>query len=216
MISGFGADNTARKVFDLKIMQSFPIVVNESPSTKLITNGKEVNTEGYQHLSIPPDLQMHLAGHEDLPRIWFDTDIVDDTSGRLKKDLIHLFNWRSRPIDMYKEPKDAGQPKYHGAQLVFLTPDQLFTNRTGISVDLFVHNYAAAIEEIKDFPFSTENTRHAGDNHGNLIGPYEFGEIVKGSHKVKPNYFFTVRLGYHEAEGDCAILETDFPLRENR
>jgi hypothetical protein len=102
MICGYGSDNIARKVFDLKITNTWPII---SISTKLpqffrnwdgqITQIQNPN----QHLSIPPDLNIHLS-----PSYQFLHRNLVDNGGNLTVDFAYLFGWFSQPIENYPQP----------------------------------------------------------------------------------------------------------------
>jgi len=45
-------DFISRKVFDLKIIQTFPIITTKSGKTKLRTKKEEIDINEYQHLSM--------------------------------------------------------------------------------------------------------------------------------------------------------------------
>ena len=60
MILGPDEENIGRKVFDLKIMQTFPIISIDKNNSILLTKDlKETSINGYDHLSIPPDINLH-------------------------------------------------------------------------------------------------------------------------------------------------------------
>jgi len=210
MILGPDQESIGRKVFDLKIIQTFPIITTDPGKTKLIADGTETEIDDYQHFSIPPDLGLHLTKSSGNDRhLRFDLNLVNPEEGTLTEDFVRLFTWRSRPISNYRQPIG----KWHQAQIICLPKDTQFTEKTGIFIDFFVHKNREDAQRIQQLPYLDSSMRYVGDNSGNITGPYEFNEIVRGNHKVNPNYLFTIRFGYHEAEDDCAILDVPFLLR---
>ncbi len=210
MILGPDKESIGRKVFDLKIIQTFPILTTDSGKTKLMADGTETEIDDYQHFSIPPDLGLHLTKTLGENRhLRFNTNLVNQKEGTLTEDFVRLFTWCSRPISNYRQPIG----KWCQAQIICLPKDTQFTNNTGIFIDFFVHKNREDAQKIPQLPYLDSRMRYIGDNSGNITGPYEFNKIVRGNHEVKPNYLFTIRFGYHEADNDFAILEVPFPLR---
>ena len=212
MILGPDDQGIGRKVFDLKIIQTFPIFNIKSPKTRLISEKRDIKIDNYQHLSIPPDLNIHLTegsgkkgGH-----LYFKIDLVDLEKGRLKKDFAHLFTWCSEPILNYQQPH--GQ--WYQAELFCLAKDKDFTKKTGIFIDFFVHNKIQNVNNIINHPCLYKTMRCIYDDRGKLIiiGPHKFNEIVRGDHYIKANFYFTIRFGYYEVEEDWAVLDIPFSL----
>ena len=211
MILGPDRDFIGRKVFDLKITQTFPIITTESGKTKLKTKKEEIDIKEYQHLSIPPDLNLHLTKSiGDKRHLSFYIDLVNHNNGTLKEDLVHLFTWCSRQISNYRKPIGT----WEQAQIIFPSKDNKFTENTGIFIDFFVHKRPEETQLIQHYPYLFESMRFAGVNHRNLSGPYQFNEIVRGKHRVISNYLFTIRFGYYETESDCAILNIPFSIKQ--
>lgn len=195
MILGADDQNIGRKVFDLKVMQTFPIISIDNDDSILVTKDlKEIPISGYDHLSIPPDLNLHLTNHRGLERhLKFKTDFVDHDSGLLKEGFLHLFTWMSKPISSYREPRGV----WHQAQMIFPPKDNLFTANTGIFVDFFVHNTPDKTI-VGDYQLFDSAMRLVGDNSGYIIGPYEFEHLVRGKHRFIPKFYFSARFGYYE------------------
>ncbi len=195
MILGADDKNIGRKVFDLKIMQTFPIISIDNDNSILVTKDlKEKSISGYDHLSIPPDLNLHLTSHIGPDRhLEFQTDFVDHNSGLLLNDFLHLFTWMSKPISSYKEPRGT----WFQAQMIFPSKDILFTANTGIFVDFFVHNVMNKVL-VSEHPLFNESMRLVGDNSGYIVGPYDFEQLIRGNHKFTPKFSFSLRFGYYE------------------
>ncbi|MFH1001381.1 MAG: hypothetical protein V1783_11150 [Bacteroidota bacterium] len=195
MILGADDRDIGKKVFDLKVMQTFPIISIDSDNSILSTkNFRGTLINGYNHLSIPPDLNLHLTKNNGLYRhLNFKTDFVDFDSGLLKENFLHLFTWMSKPISIYREPHGT----WNQAQIIFPPKDKLFTTDTGIFVDFFVHNAPDKMAVCNHYLFD-KTMRLVGDNSGYIIGPYSFEQLIRGSHRFTPKFSFSLRFGYYE------------------
>ncbi|MBD3311112.1 MAG: hypothetical protein GF349_01280 [Candidatus Magasanikbacteria bacterium] len=196
MILGPDKNNIARKVFDLKIMQTFPIISIDKDNSILVTeDSKDISISGYDHLSIPPDINLHLTNNKTLDNkhLNFVTNFVDYDSGLLKKDFLHIFTWMSKPISNYREPHGT----WNQAQIIFPPKDNLFSENTAIFVDFFVHNFPH-VDIINDYILVDKMMRLVGDNSGYIIGPYEFEQVIRGLHRFIPKFSFSLRFGYYE------------------
>ncbi len=195
MILGADDNNAGRKVFDLKVMQTFPIISIDDDNSILITGDlKETSINGYDHLSIPPDLNLHFTKNDGLNRhLNFKTDFVDFDSGLLRENFLHLFTWMSKPISEYREPRGT----WHQAQIIFPPKDKLFTISSSIFVDFFVHNYPNETA-VNNHVLINNTMRLVGDNNGYIIGPYNFEQLIRGSHWFTPKFYFSARFGYYE------------------
>lgn len=203
MILGADSENVGRKVFDLKITQAFPIISIDNSNSILVSKDlKEKVLDGYDHLSIPPDLRLHLTSHTNLEKhLNFQTDLVDRDSGLLKSDFQHLFTWMSKPIASYRQPHGS----WHQAVMIFPPKDDLFTSNTSIFVDFFVHNIPNEAA-VCDYPLFNTTMRFSGDNSGYVLGPHSFGRLIRGAHRFEPKFSFSARFGYHEnSDGSSKI-----------
>lgn len=210
MILGADDQNIGRKVFDLKIMQTFPIISIDNDNSILVTKDlKEMPINGYDHLSIPPDLNLHLTSHVGLERhLNFKTNFVDYDSGLLKDNFLHLFTWMSKPISLYRQPHGT----WHQAQMIFPPKDSLFTLSTGIFVDFFVHNIPDKTI-VSDYQLFNSTMRLVGDNSGYIIGPYDFEQLIRGKHQFMPKFSFSARFGYYENSADSSKIYIPLELK---
>lgn len=89
-----------RKVLDFKITSGYPTVTIPKDFTVSIPQLSQT-VQGYQHITIPPDLQVHLTGHHK-PKIWGDDmrDLVAE-DGRLKEDYIKVLTVVFPPISNF-------------------------------------------------------------------------------------------------------------------
>ncbi len=195
MILGADANNIGRKVFDLKVMQTFPIISIDNDNSFLITKDfNETSISGYDHLSIPPDLNLHLTKNSGLDRhLSFKTDFVDFNGGLLKNDFLHLFTWMSKPISAYREPHGT----WEQAQIIFPPKDKIFSDNSSIFVDFFVHNFPNETV-IRNHPLLDKTMRLVGDNSGSIVGTFDFVLPNRGSHRFTPKFSFSARFGYYE------------------
>lgn len=92
MILGPDINNVGRKVFDLKITQTFPIIsINRAGSILSSRKTKDMAIEKYDHLSIPPDLNLHLTGDTGYKKhLKFKTDLVNYPKWVIKSRLFIL------------------------------------------------------------------------------------------------------------------------------
>jgi hypothetical protein len=210
MILGADDKDVGRKVFDLKVMQTFPIIsVDDNDSTLITKDFKETPINGYDHLSIPPDLNLHLTKNNGLDRhLNFKTDLVDFDSGLLRNNFLHLFTWMSKPISTYHEPHGT----WYQAQMIFPPKDKLFTTSTSIFVDFFVHNFPDK-KMVNDHALFDKTMRLVGDNSGYIIGPYDFEQLVRGSHRFTPKFSFSARFGYYENSTDSSKIYIPLELK---
>ncbi len=208
MVIGEGEDWTDRKVFEIKVVNTFPIITITSHKTKLIANWDSIDIDDYQHFSIPPDLSLHLTKSKgNNPHLWFDTNIVH-TNGTLNHnpEIIRLFTWCSCPISQYSKPTG----KYFQAELICLWKDIGFTKNTGIFIDFLVHELPNHMSLAPGLSYLYEGMRPIDNN---IVWPYQFNQIVRWKHKIKANYYFTIRLWYYEANTDYAILDVPFQIK---
>jgi hypothetical protein len=213
MIIGPGADSIERKVFDLKITQTFPIISIESGGARLFSKKiKDLPIEEYNHLSIPPDLNLHLTRDTgDEKHLKFKTEVVNYDSGLLKIDFLPLFTWMSAPISNYRQPHGT----WNQAQLIFPPKDSKYSNSTGIFVDFFVHNYHAE-NLIKKHKLLNPTMRLVGDNSGYIIGPYELSETIRGNHSFSPKFLFSLRFGFYENKDGYSKIHIPFEIENGK
>lgn len=203
MIGGFGADNVGRKVFDLKITNSWPILSISTKQPQFFRNLDGVISQiqnPFQHLSLPPDLDIHLSqkqNHHFLHR-----GLVDN-NGNLNYEFVYLFGWLSQPIGNYPQPIGT----WHQAELFFLTPDQRFTQQTGIFVELFVHKKENEIAKILAEPFFNSSMRLISNHEPVAVRTYIFRELIRASSpKVIPNFFLSMRYGFWESVNNQSFI----------
>jgi hypothetical protein len=192
-------------------MQTFPIISIDDNNSFLVTSDlNKTSISGYDHLSIPPDLNLHLTKNSGLDRhLNFKTDFVDFDSGLLKDNFLHLFTWMSKPIPVYHEPHGT----WNQAQIIFPPKDQFFTVNTSIFVDFFVQNFFHETT-VKTYPLFDKTMRLVGDNSGYIIGPYDFEQLIRGTHRFTPKFSFSARFGYYENPTGSSKIYIPIEMRD--
>ncbi len=204
MICGLDTNNVSRKVFDLKITNSWPLLSISTKQPQFFRNWEGVISQipnPFQHLSLPPDLNIHLSqkqNHHFLHRG------LADNNGNLNYEFVYLFGWFSQPIGNYPQPIGA----WRQAELFFLTPDRKFTPQTGIFVELFVHKNEDEVARILAEPFFDVNMRLISSHEpAAAIRTYIFKELVRVSNpRVMPNFFLSMRYGFWESVNNQSLI----------
>lgn len=121
-----------RKVMDFKVTSAYPMITFPSKFDVILDD--EVVT-GYQHLTIPPDLRMHLTGHQK-PRKWLRSfeDNLDDL-GRSKKEYFKLLTVEFPPISDFPV---FSNKTYNGALIVAFSQMTQWNQNTAYTLELFV------------------------------------------------------------------------------
>lgn len=215
MVCSFGNDNTARKVFDLKVTNTWPIlsISKKHPQFFRDNSGKTIPiVKPFQHISIPPDLRLHLTEQSSGFHYFLYNGLVN-TDGTLKNDFVHLLSWLSLPIDKYPQPRG----KWQGAELHIFKKDEVFTQRTGIFIDLFAHNNENVDERLSEIPFLNSTMRFFHDNaiKGRII---RFKDLIRKQNlKIVPKFYLTLRYGFWEClENNCVIYLPLIKIKINR
>lgn len=193
LIGGFGQDGTGRKVFDLKVTNTFPIISINTQEPQFFVNADGEITEfsiRNQHISIPPDLNIHLT-----PSYHFlHKDIINE-SGLVKNDFVYLFGWFSKPIDLFKNFTGT----YDQAMLFFLTPDKNFNSQTGLFVELFAHNQHNEVDRIMAEPTADETVRYISNHEQYPVTTIKFSELIRAENpKITPQFYLSLRYGFWE------------------
>jgi hypothetical protein len=192
-----------RKVIDLKITNSFPIIALQPKTMLVVENGARIDVSGYQHFSIPPDLCIHLTkhvrGNQQPEHIFFEGPHLKRLIQRSISTPFRLFTFVSAPIS--SNPLLKGD--WH--ETVFMLPtidDNFDPDRTRIFIDYFIHEGESmrGIATAKSIGQGMRCGKHC------LCGPFAF-EDYQRTLKSSSDIFFTLRYGYTEMQPaqDCYI-----------
>jgi hypothetical protein len=165
-----------RKVMDFKVTSAYPMIT--FPKKFEVVLGDDEVVTGYQHLTIPPDLRMHLTGHNK-PKKWLESfeDFLDH-DGRLKKDYFKLLTVEFPPIRDFPAFRNK---TYKGG--LFLAIPQLphWNEHTAYTLELFV---------TKEDKRSIPKKAHLSGELGTYL-PFKYSDIAKTYNKPKRqgNYY---------------------------
>ena len=179
----------------------------------LIVENQKRDISGFQHLSIPSDLCIHLtkrvSGDQQAEYVFFDSpqlqSIITDTDLTVRL----LFTYVSPPINF--TPQFQGS--WYQAAVLSPLPDSLFDlNKTRVFIDFFVHTEDESMN-LPTVPFASEGMRLAYDRTGCIFGPFLFDGLQRKP-QVKSDLLFSVRYGYVEMpiEQNCFVY-IQYPIR---
>jgi hypothetical protein len=214
-IAFLGSSQLPGPVFlELTITNSFPMLVLRN-AYWLKADGAIEDVSAYDHLSIPPDLRLHLSGPDhlffDAASLWR----VADGSGQ--QPFAHCFtaisppHYRSRP---FVEP---GARKRLN-QCAFISPlhDKAFNGTTRLGIDFFVHRWPLDTAVILQQPYIVAGTRLARDATGSVAGPYSFDSLQRRA-KPRGPLAFSIRMTYVDMEDDASLcFYTPLPVFARR
>lgn len=133
ILANFGTPEM-RKVLDLKITSGYPTVTIPSDFELELPQNKLKTTE-YQHITIPPDLHVHISGNNK-PRIWakgIDNLLTED--GQLTTDYKKLLTVVFPPISDFPIFTDRS---YVGAEIIGFSQLPHWNENTSFVLELFV------------------------------------------------------------------------------
>jgi len=128
-----------RKVLDLKITSGFPTVTIPQ-NFKIRIPQHKLEIEGYQHITIPPDLKVHITG-DGKPKIWGD-EIKNllTISGKLTVDYQKILTVIFPPINDFPIFTDRS---YNGANIIGFSQLPHWNQYTSFVLELFAQNNEA-------------------------------------------------------------------------
>jgi hypothetical protein len=92
-------------------------------------------------------------------------------------------------------------------RIFFLTPDQWFTENSGIFVELFVHKDQDEINRILGESFMVPTMRLVSNHEPVAIRTYRFKEMIrKQNPKVIPNFYLSMRYGFWECQNRQSLI----------
>lgn len=166
-----------RKVLDLKITSGFPTVTIPK-NFKIRIPQHKLEIEGYQHITIPPDLKVHITG-EGKPKIWGD-EIKDllTISGELTVDYQKILTVIFPPINDFPIFTERS---YRGANIIGFSQLPHWNQYTSFVLELFAQN-----SEVIYIP---NDSHYSGDQGAYMPWRYSsIGRTYDEPYK-KGNYF---------------------------
>lgn len=154
-----------RKVMDFKVTTSYPTITFPKDFTISFPQLSQT-VEGYQHLTIPPDLNLHLTGNGK-PKIWLESfDGLVDDDGKLTKEYQKLITVVFPPISDF--PVFTGK-KYNGVMIIGFEQLPHWNENTSFVLELF-----AMKEDNRNVP---KESHYAGDL-GTYM-PFKYADMGK-------------------------------------
>ncbi len=154
-----------RKVLDLKITSGFPTITLPL-DFKTLLNGQSKELVGYQHITIPPDLNIHITGNNQ-KRIWAGKiDGLVNKDGELTVDYKKIITVIFPPINDFSVFTNKS---YHGAEIIAFSQLPHWNKFTSFVLEIF------ALKN-KDVSINT-NDHYRGDQ--GALQPFKYSSIGK-------------------------------------
>lgn len=190
------------KLLDIEIANTFPLLRLEEVSYLVRPNHPRKELRGCDHVSVPPDLRLHVSGPQD--RLFFNTEPVWNFVDGSGPGVFHYFSFVGLP--RHRVPllvEDGRTRKWDQVVLLDPLPDHQCNESTRVFIDLFLHHLPVDPGGIERAPFCMPGMRLARDCTGPLFGPHAFSGLQR---RGTPNDIpFTIRMGYVEMEDNDAV-----------
>ena len=182
---------SGKKVIDIKITNAFPIIAVDS-KTVIFKNDNSIGSHDYQHLSLPPDLRIHLTSPTD------HLFIEPDLAALNHSCHIRLFTYVSKIISECSPLSGV----WEGGSVIVspFEDDQYNINHTRIVMDFILSAQPMISVDLNDEADWFANTRRASDQDGSFFGPINYQGFQRRPKAL--HYFCFVRMGYVEFD-DC-------------
>ena len=195
-----------RKAIDLKVTNSFPMVALQPKASLVVQDKETIDISGFQHLSIPSDLSIHLTrrdkGSERPEYVFFDAPKLQSLLEMELPSPQRLFTFVGAPVHLNPQLQGVWQ---QAAILSPLTDADYDASRTRAFIDFFVHQ-DPKVDVLVNQNFATQGMRLAYDRTGCIFGPYAFDGLQRNPRVTSP-WLFSIRYGYAEMPvgQDCYV-----------
>lgn len=177
-------------------------------------DGSFENIEQANHLSLPPDLRLHITSHN--YHIRFDVSSIWDMLNNLSLiPATHLFTFIDVPFAQTK-PLVSRRKVWQQAVLIAPIPDKDFSSDTRMCIEFFIHSTEFKQKDIEVLPFTIPkmNLRAAPDPTGAIFGPYWFGELQRRDCNPRLDLMYSIRMCYAAPQDSRPVSFTFVPLPE--
>lgn len=200
----------------IEIANTFPIIPLGSSPILIHQDGTEEELQGYDHLSLPSDLRLHLS-HRDT-HIFFDVAPIWHALEHGTLPLTHLCTHIGLPHKRTPPVVAPGTSKtWFGAEFISPFRDAAFTDLTRLFIDIFIHTIDVPHESISAFPFLMPHMRLATDRTSSIIGPYAFESIQRRKTTTYEGLGFSIRFGYVDmADNDSTYTYSPLGIYSRR
>ena len=205
------APELSRQVIDVKITDSLPLIALPSTVRLIGPDGRWEELSGYQHLSIPGDLRVHLTPRQGVGLHYrFLDNILDQREVVSSAAVARAFTYVSPVIDHCRSMPPG---RWEGGSVIISPlPDAAYSPAfTRLFVDFLVHRDLGR-PELADVPFALPAMRAAPDRTDYRLGPFPFRSLQRKQMSI--DVFFTLRWGYwelREFEGACVVQPDSLP-----
>ena len=199
------APGLSRQVIDVKITDSLPLIALPTTVRLIGRDGRWEDLSGYDHLSIPADLQVHLTPKKGgAARYCFLEPILDKREAVAGAGVARAFTYVSPVIEQCRAMPHGRWEG--GSAIISPLPDAAYSPAsTRLFVDFLVHRDLSK-PELADVPFALRGMRPAPDRTDYRLGPFEFRTLHRKQMSI--DVFFTLRWGYWELDafdGACVV-----------
>ncbi len=190
------------KLLDIEVTNNFPLLALESKSFLLQPEHSAEDLSGYDHVSVPPDLRLHVSGPHD--HLFFNAEPVWDFVDSVSAGVFHYFSFIGLPRHRVPPLVEEGETKtWHQGALIDPFPDAECNKMTRVFVDCFLHHLPINTEDLEKAPHAMSGMRLARDRNGPLFGPFAFSGFQRRT--TPRDVPFTIRMGYVEMEDSNAV-----------
>lgn len=197
--------STSKKWLDIEITNRWPVFSIGRQGTLLRPGEEPIDLVGYDHLSVPPDLRLHISGRK--PRIMFNAEPAWAVREGVSP-FLHWFSCIGKTIAMADSLTGGKKREWHQAALFSPFPDlQFVPTRDRAVLDFFLHRLDASFDAISP-PLAIQGMRLAYDRSACTIGPFPLGGLYRKT-KLDLPLGFTLRMGFIAMEpghGVCVYV----------
>jgi hypothetical protein len=191
MVCGANQHGHACKVIDIKVTNTFPIIALDRKTELIDGDGNVHDLTGYQHFSIPADLEVHLTGddHNGVKKRLFFEPSFTDHNRNLTAPLQKVFTFVSAPVQYYEKL----QGHWFQAQIVLLNPDGVYIpGYTRLFLEFFAHK--SMDQKVIEASPVTGLKIHRMQF---VMGPFSFASLQRKL-KQPAHFVFSYRVGFCE------------------
>ena len=199
-----------KKMLDIRVTNPFPLISLEDEVHLLGPNRESEVLLNYDHISIPPDLKLHITGRNE--HIFFNMTPVWAALDSDRPEFVHYFTIVGLPAGRARELVPDGERRtWQEGMVISPFHDADFNDSTRLFVDFFLHNAPTETEDIARYPLVMNGMRLASDQQGPVIGPYPFADLQR-RRKPDENIELSLRFGYVNLSDDAESTYIWCPL----
>lgn len=203
------------KTIDIKITNTFPLITLTEKTYLLHPKMDSELLVGYDHISLPPDLRLHITGKSN--HLFFDVQPVRDMLNNSDQDFFHYFTVIGLPASRCLPIVPLGGSKtwFEG---IIISPkkDTQWNLSTRLFLDFYLSRGITNTDCFLREAMVIENMRLATDMHGSLLGPYSLSDFQR-KEEGAGDIQLTIRFGYVEMEeNDSMYIHSNLNLNHRR